>query len=214
MAPDTADEPLMVDGVAVTAAAELPEYDLTDYKPTREPVTLFRGYRRIGLERTQEPPPAVSQEALCWAETLRIHLSTERRPGPRARPLLEARCAERHPLLRVLTSPWGLVPLTRTSDEFVGEEPDPAVTGTPLNASMAVRRRPVTRKTRRFVHRFHAEELEPGLPRTLKDWPDERPLPPASCPCHAEVVFWPADVRKWLASASRVVVYRPSAPIV
>jgi hypothetical protein len=142
-----------------------------------------------------------SDGAVPFLEALRRQLSNKRRP---AEFVLQVRCEKAHPLLWVVPSPWGLVPVTRTSEEPEDSDVDQgwSVPG-------------VVQKTAgpepgRFTHDFHVELLEPDRPRTLQDWPDDRPLPPASCPCHAEVVLAVPQLREWLSSARRTVTYRRS----
>jgi len=199
----------VVDGMEMTAASVIPDdaFDLTSYKPTHEPVTLYSRHRRIGPAQGEHETDSDERDRHIWAETLRRQLSTKRRPGSGARPALEVRCEQRHPLLRLVMSPWGLVPLTCSSEEWQREElletPHPG----PLNAGTAVQRRARVEKKHRFVNRVHGEHSKAGRPRTLSEWPEDRPFPPASCPCHAEVPFAAADVKKWLRSARRALVY-------
>ncbi len=109
----------------------------------------------------------------------------------------------------LVPSPWGLVPISRTSDEPDDVDHEGELTWLPIGGE-PVTRQTTPRRARRFTNHFHGEDLEPGRPLTLGEWPEDRPLPPASCPCYAEVVLTVADVRAWLASARRSVTYRRS----
>jgi hypothetical protein len=71
----------------------------------------------------------------------------------------------------------------------------------------------VRQRTRRFVHHFHGEDIEPGRPRTLRDWEAARPLPAASCACYGDVTFRLGQVRGWLNAGKRNVTYAPTRPI-
>ncbi len=213
MVGDDQPEPLIVDGMPVTASAELPPeaYDLTDYKPIREPVTK---YRRFGRGRQQavdgEAQHAVDQRAPSWAEDLRRQLM---KPGHPKKSVLDVRCdgRDRHRLLWLVESPWGLVPITHTADEPEDADPEPALTWSPLGGNPILRKstRP---KSGRFTSHFHGLDLEPGRPLTLGEWPVDQPFPLASCPCYAEAEFTLDDVRKRLASRNET--YRRSGPTV
>ncbi len=124
---DGSSKSLMVEGMPVTASGPLPSaaYDLTNYQPLREPVTLYRGFRRSG----QRTGPARAEAAaepgwVPFPEALRRELAKTRSP---ARAVLQVRCERRHPLLWLVPSRWGLVPVTRTSEEPV-ENPQAEVT--------------------------------------------------------------------------------------
>jgi hypothetical protein len=109
---------LLVEGMPMSDACELaPEaHDLTDdYKPLREPVTLYRGFRRL-----MSPDPPSSEQAVLssvqadtWSEQLRLSLANARRP-----PLVEKRlvCRRGHTLVWLAGSPWGHVPVAKTAD--------------------------------------------------------------------------------------------------
>ncbi len=140
-----------------------------------------------------------------FSEVLRRELANDRRP---ARVVLQVRCERRHPLLWLVPSRWGLVPVTRTSDE-PAENPQAEVTELPVLGGRVVRKTAGSQPGR-FTQRFHTENSEPGRPRTLQEWQDDRPLPAASCPCYAEVVLSVLDVKTWLSSGLRSVTYRRS----
>ncbi len=212
-----AGEALTVDGSSATEAAELPPaaYDLTDYKPVHEPVAL---YRRFG-HGVPAPPvagdevrPTPVEKNFTFYEGLRRQLANQGRP---ANVVLQVRCdgRDRHPLLWLVKSAWGLVPITRTSDEPEGDDDAGALTWLPTGGE-PVTRQANPRPLHRFASHFHGEDLEPGRPQTLGEWPEDRALPPASCPCYAEVVLTLTEVRKWLSSARRSVTYRRSVPTI
>ncbi len=120
------------------------------------------------------------------------------------------RCERRHPLLWLVPSRWGLVPVTRTSDEPLADaQAEVEVTELPVLGGRVVRKT-AGPQPGRFTQRFHTEYFEPGRPRTLQEWQDDRPLPIASCPCYAEVVLSVLDVKTWLSSGLRSVTYRRS----
>ncbi len=212
-----AGEALTVHEMPVTEAAELPPaaYDLSDYKPVHEPVSLYRRFGRGAAAPPvagDEVRPTPDEEDFTFAEGLRRQLANHGHPPD---VVLQVRCAgrDRHPLLWLVKSPWGLVPITRTSDEPEDDDDGIALTSLPTGGE------PVTReagppRARRFTSHFHGEDLNPGRPRTLREWPEDRPLPPASCPCHAEVVLTLTEVKRWLSSARRSVTYRRSAPTI
>ncbi len=194
----------MVDGMVVTAAAELPAdvYDPSDYRPIHEPITV---YRRFGRKKPAPAAEADAQQDVSWAETVRRQLATDRHPAGIVR---DYRCERRHRLLWLVRSPWGLVPITHTSEEWQDDQPA-LVTPSPIGGQ-PIRRLSEPRKSFRFTSHFHGEDLEPGRPCTLLEWPEDRPLPPASCPCYGEVVLSASDARKMLSSARRSVTYRRS----
>ena len=202
-------EPLRVDGMLVTPAPVIPDdaFDLTDYKPTHEPSIGFRRYGR-GRETASEHPVMASGEAseLPWAERLRRQLAK----GHPADIERELRCERAHRLLWLVRSQWGLVPVTHTSDEWE-EDGSTALTPLPIGGE-PVRRLSEPVPPRRLLDRFHGEDIEPGRPRTLREWPEGQPLPTASCPCHAEVVLTAAEARKLRDTPRRTVLYRRSGP--
>ncbi len=114
--------------------------------------------------------------------------------------VLQVRCdgRDRHPLLWLVKSPWGLVPITRTSDEPEDDDDGGALTWIPTGGE-PVTRQAAPPRAHRFTSHFHGEDLKPGRPQTLGEWPEERPLPPASCPCYAEVVLTLAEVSPGLS---------------
>jgi hypothetical protein len=161
-------EPLTVDGMPVTEAAELPPeaFDLTDYTPLRAPVTLYRAFRRVSgdgspMPAEQAAPSSLAAQAESWTEELRRALANAGRP-----PAVEKRlvCRKGHSLLWLLRSPWGHVPVARTADGHF---------------------------TLRGSGRLD------GSPMTLNQWPAGEHLPPASCACHDEVVISVHQAKSW-----------------
>jgi hypothetical protein len=149
---------------------------------------------------------------LAWVEELRRDLSNRQRPSAT---VLEVRCANRHPLLWIIRAPGGrLVPLTRTTEDRDREDANaPTVSWVPSPEwPVAVERRTDQPARPRRAQHFHWATDEAGEPRSLKDWPADQLLPPSSCQCHQHVEFTPAQVKGWLGSARREVVYRPETP--
>ncbi len=94
---DGSSEPLMVEGMPVTASGPLPSaaYDLTNYQPLREPVTLYRGFRRSGQRTGPARAEAAAEPAgVPFSEALRRELAKTRSP---ARAVLQVRCERRGP---------------------------------------------------------------------------------------------------------------------
>ncbi len=129
-----------------TKAAELPPeaYRLTDFNPIHEPVTLYRRYGGGDAAPSvagADGRPATAGEDLTFSETLRRQLANRGRP---ADVVLQVRCdrPDRHPLLWLVPSRWGLVPITRTSDEPEEADDGGPLTSLPIGGEPVTRRRP------------------------------------------------------------------------
>ena len=213
MAGEHSTEPWTVDGMPVTEASVIPAgaFDLTDYKPVRQPVTQ---YRRFGRGRPPSSAAGNRESGVAdvpWAEALRRELKNKGRP---ASAVLDVRCdgRDRHRLLWLVKSPWGLVPITHTADESDDVDDGPVLSWLRPTGGEPVRRLTTSPEPGRFTSRFHGVDLEPGRPLTLSEWPRGQPLPPASCPCYGEVVFLAEEARERLASGNKT--YRRSGPTV
>lgn len=183
------------------------EKELLHYRPVRPALTVYRRYGRPGSEALA--PERVEHKGLegspsiLWAEQVRRDCSNHGHPfGTR----LEARCDQRHPLLWLVRSRWGLVPITSTRGELDASavaDVGPSQDGVRTQRTTA----PVLRPGR-LLQRFHTEDVEPGRPRTIDVWEQARPMPPASCLCYAEAPMTVAQVRGWLRIGERKVTYR------
>ena len=104
------------------------------------------------------------------------------------------------------------MPITHTADESADVDDGPVLSWLRPTGGEPVRRLTTSPEPQRFTSRFHGVDVEPGRPMTLAEWPEELPLPPAACPCYAEVVFTVGDVRQRLARGNKT--YRRSGPTV
>ncbi len=217
MASDVAQEPFMVDGMLVTAASELPPEagDVANYTPAREPVTLYGRFGRGRPILVDDQGEELDEKAgASWREDLRRQVFNVGHPK---KSVLDIRCGgrDRHRLLWLVPSTWGLVPISHTADEPDDADVGPLLTWTPFGGNAVIRKPepvPEPEPAPRFTSHFHGEDVETGRPLTLGEWPADRPLPPASCPCYAEVPFTADDVRRRLARRNET--YRGSSPTV
>jgi len=185
------------------------EAALVHYKPLKPPLTLYR--RAEGLaptSATAEAPQAPNGGA--WRGDLLVELSSGKRP---AGAVFGVRCAQRHPLLWLVRSEWGLVPVTRVSQE-PADEVEGHVSWSPWPVAVPVERISVKPAPNRFEQRFRVESLPSGEPRTLASWEPARPLPAAGCPCHAEVVLTVEQLRPFMKTARRSATYRADGSMV
>lgn len=141
-------------------------------------------------------------------EPLSAQLSDGRRP---AKVVFDLRCMKRHPLLWLVNTAWGLLPVVRRSEEPQEERED--TTGYPWSAALGITRSSERPAPGRFEHSFSVDRLDNGAPRTLGDWEPDRPLPVASCACHAEVNLYVPQIKS-LATARRSATYRTDGSIV
>jgi len=141
-------------------------------------------------------------------EPLLAQLSDDRHP---AGVVFDLRCMNRHPLLWLVSTRWGLVPVVRRSEEPKDEMAD--ITGSPWSAALGVTRTSDRPAPGRFEQSFSVERLDDGALRTLADWEPDRPLFVASCACHAEVQLFVPHIKRAM-TARRSATYRADGSIV